>query len=111
MTFFGRASHRALVIVGKLFDTENGDDVLQILVALQNGFDRARHGVVIGANDARVENARIAGEWIDGRINAAFDDLARKVCSCVQMSERGSRSRVGVVVGGHINCLHRSDLS
>src|SRR5450432_1957122 len=59
------AGHRALVVVGKLFDTENGDDVLQILVALQNGFYAARDGVVFLSDDARIENARKAGQRID----------------------------------------------
>src|SRR4029453_16563063 len=41
-----RARHRELVLLGKLVDPEDGDDVLQIFVALQNLFDGACHAIV-----------------------------------------------------------------
>src|SRR5439155_1435827 len=83
---FPSARDGALVVVGKFFDTENGDDVLQVLIALQNGLDGARDGVVIRAYDTWIENARVAGERIDGRIDTAFDDLTRKVGGGVRSS-------------------------
>src|SRR5260370_27699955 len=72
---FPGASDGALVVVGKFFDAENGDDVLQVFVALQNGFDGAGNGVMLGANDAWIENARVAGKWIDCGVDATFSDL------------------------------------
>ena len=42
-----RARHRQLVLVGKLVDAQNGDDVLQVLVALQNALHRLRRVVVV----------------------------------------------------------------
>src|SRR6266404_5836454 len=65
--------HGALVLIGKLFNPENGDDVLQVLVALQNRLHTARNGVVLRADNARIENARGAGQRINRRINAALD--------------------------------------
>ena len=47
------ASHGELVFLGKLVDAQNGDDVLQILVALQNPLHPLGHVVVILADDAR----------------------------------------------------------
>ncbi len=65
---------------------------------------------MIFADDPRIENARIAGQRIDRRINAALDDLAAEVYSWWhQVRERRGRRRVGVIVGGHVNRLHRSD--
>src|SRR5664279_3771810 len=58
-----RARHGPLVFVRKLFDTENGDNVLQILVALQNGFHGTRNGIVFLSNNAGIENARKTGQW------------------------------------------------
>src|ERR1700730_8901169 len=58
---FAGARYGALIVVGKFFNTENGDDVLQILVALQNGFHAASHRIMFGAHDARIENARKTG--------------------------------------------------
>ena len=56
-----------------------------------------------------IENAREAGQRIDGGINAAFHDLAAQVRGRVQVRERGRRRRIGVVVGRHVNRLHRGD--
>ena len=39
------------------------------------------------------------------------DDRARKVRRGVQVRKRGGRRRIGVVVGRHVNRLHRSDRS
>src|SRR5258708_5872656 len=103
--------HGALVLIGKLFNPENGDDVLQVLVALQNGLHAARHGVVLRADNARIENARGAGQRINRRINAALDDLPAEVGRRVQVRERRGGSRVRVVVSGHVNGLHGSDRS
>src|SRR5271154_1476561 len=50
------ACNGALVFIGKFFDTENGDDVLQIFVTLKNGLHRASDGVMFLADDARIEN-------------------------------------------------------
>src|SRR5262249_61926066 len=99
------ASHSALVFVGEFFDTENGDDVLQILVALENRLHAASNGVVLGADDARIENARVAGERIDRWVDAAFDDLAAEVGCRVQVREGGGRGGIGVVLGGRANRL------
>src|SRR5262249_20160378 len=88
---------------------ENSDDVLQILVALENGLHATRDGVMLSAYDARIENARVAGEGIDRRVDAALDDLAAEVRGRIQVRERRSRRGIGVVVGGQVNCLHGSD--
>src|SRR6266446_322178 len=105
------ACHGALVLIGKFFDAENGDDVLQILVALQNQFHAACHGIVLRADDARIENARGAGQWIDRRINAALDDLSAQVRRGIKMRKGRGRCGVRIVVGGNINRLHRSNRS
>src|SRR6266852_160140 len=104
-----RARHGALVFIGQFFDTENGDDVLEVLVTLEDGLHAAGDGVVFCADDARIENARIAGQRIDGGINSALDDLTAEVGGSVQMGKGGGRRGVGVVVGGHVDGLHRSD--
>ena len=43
----------SLVLVGELVDAEDGDDVLQVLVALQDALDALGHVVVLLADDAR----------------------------------------------------------
>src|SRR6202041_736524 len=104
-----RASNGALVFVRKFFDAENRNDVLQIFVALENRLHGARYGVVLLPDDAWIENARVAGQRIDGGINAAFDDLTGGVRGRVEVRGGRGRSGVGVVVGRHVNRLHRRD--
>src|SRR6266849_180714 len=105
------ACHGALVLVGKFFDAENGDDVLQILIALQNQFHAARHGVVLRADDARIKNARGAGQWVDRRIDTALDDLPAQVRRGIEMRKGRGRRGVRIIVSGNVNRLHRSNRS
>ena len=46
---------------------------------------------------------------IDRRIDAQLGDLARQHRGRVQVGERGGRRRIGQVVGGHVDRLHRGD--
>ena len=103
------ARHGLFVIVGKLVDAENRDDVLQILVALEDLLHLLRDVVVLLADDARIENAGAGGQRIDGRVNALLHQAARQVGGGIQVRERGGRRGIGIVVGGHVNGLHGRD--
>ena len=46
---------------------------------------------------------------VDGRVQTAGGDLPGQLRGGVQVRERGRRRRVGVVVGGHVDRLHRGD--
>ncbi len=50
------AAHQLLVVFGQFFHTKNGNDVLQVLVALQNALHFAGYLVVFFAYDFRVQN-------------------------------------------------------
>jgi hypothetical protein len=54
-----------LVLFGELVDAEDGDDVLQVLVALQDLLDPLGDGVVLLADVARVEDAARRVERVD----------------------------------------------
>ena len=56
-----------------------------------------------------IENARGRSQRIDGRVDADGGDIARKVRSGVEVRERRRRSGIGVIVGGHVDGLHRRD--
>jgi hypothetical protein len=53
-----RARHRDLVVLGQLVDAQDGDDVLQVLVLLEDLLHRARDVVVLLPDHARVQDAR-----------------------------------------------------
>ena len=106
---FARARHRLLVFFAQLFDAQDGDDVLQVFVALQDGLDRARHIVVLLAQYARVEDARERLQRVHRRVEAQLGHLAREHQSGVQVRESGGGGGVGEVVGGDVDGLHRRD--
>ena len=97
------------VVLRELVDTEDGDDVLEVLVALQDLFHRAGDVVVLVTDDARVENARRRRERVHRGVDAELGDLARQVRRRVEMRERRRHARVGVVVSGDVDGLDRRD--
>ena len=98
-----------LVFFRQFVHAEDRDDVLQRFVGLQDALDVARDLVMLVADDPRVEHARGRVERVDRRINAEFGDLARQHRGRVEMGEGRGRRRVGQIVGGHIDRLHRGD--
>src|SRR5690606_21095895 len=48
-----------LVVLAQLVEAENGDDVLQVLITLQNTLDLLRRVVVLVTDDLRIEDARV----------------------------------------------------
>src|SRR6478736_5589221 len=95
-----RAGDDDLVFFGQLVDTEDRDDLLQLLVLLQNLLHGGGHTVVVVADVAGVQDAARRGERVDGRVEALRRDLTRQLGGGIEVRERGRRRRVGVVVGG-----------
>ena len=56
-----------LVVLGKLVDAEDRDDVAELLVALEDRLDAAGDVVVLLADVLRVEDTRGRAERVDGR--------------------------------------------
>src|SRR5262245_23684303 len=104
-----RARHRQLVLFGKLVHAQDGDDVLQRLVALQDLLYAPRHLVVLVADDHRGEHARGRIERVDRRIDALLGDRARQHGGGVEVRKRGRWRRVGEVVGRYVDRLYRGD--
>jgi hypothetical protein len=64
-----------LVLLGELVHAEDGDDVLQLLVALQDAL-RPRWPLVVALADVlRIEDPRGRVERIDRRVDAELGDL------------------------------------
>src|SRR5665811_295709 len=68
------ATHGLLVFVAELFDTENGDDVLKVSIALKHLLHLTGDIIVLLADDQWVEDARCRREWVDRRVDAALGD-------------------------------------
>src|SRR3954453_13433349 len=67
-----------LVLVGQLVDAKDGDDVLQVAVALQRLLHAGRRLVVLVGHDTRLQRPRRRVERVDGRVDALLDDRARE---------------------------------
>src|SRR2546423_25615 len=65
-----------LVVLGELLDAEDGDDVLQLLVALHRALDALRGLVVVAPHDPGIQEARGRVQGIDGRIDADLGQRA-----------------------------------
>ena len=95
---------------GELVDAEDGDDVLQLLVALQDLHDAA--GDRRSARSPTTSGCRMvlvdASGSTAGKMPLA-NTSRRQVGRGVEVGEGGERRRVGVVVGGHVHGLHRGD--
>ena len=100
-----------LVLVGELVDAEDGDDVLQLLVALQHLLDVGGGPVVLLAEDVGLEDRRGRVERVDRRVDALLRDRPRQRRGRVQVGEHRRRGRVGEVVGGDVDGLDRGDRS
>ena len=104
-----RALHDQLVLLAKLVHAEDGDDVLELLVALQDLLHLPRHVVVLLADHGGRKEARRGVERIDGRKDRHLGDRSAEHGGRVQMGERGGGCGVGQVVGWHVDRLHRGD--
>src|SRR3954449_13335665 len=104
-----RALHRHLVLIGELVDAEDRDDVLELLVALQDLLDARGDLVVLLADDVRLEDRRGRVERVDRGVDPLLRDAAREHGRRVEVREHRRGRRVGEVVGGHVDRLHRGD--
>src|SRR6266581_1514834 len=101
--------HRDLVVLAELVDPQDGDDVLEVLVALKDLLHVPGRLVVLFPEDAGVEDARRGGEGIHRGVDPELHDLAREHRGGVQVREGGGRSGVSQVVGGDVDRLHGGD--
>src|SRR3954469_6864942 len=103
------AADGQLVFFRQLVDAEDRDDVLQVLVALQDLLDLAGDIVMLVADNPGIEDARRGRERIDRRVDAQRDNRPRQVRRRIEVRKRRRWRRVGIVVGGNVDRLDRSD--
>src|SRR5690606_22563012 len=87
----------------------NRDNVTQFFVALERLLHATGNGVVLFANDLRIELTAGGVERIDGGVDTQRSDVTRKHHGRVQVLECGGRRGVGQVVSRNVNGLNRRD--
>ena len=100
------ARHNQFVVFRQFIHTENGDDVLQRLIALENPLDVPRNLVMLLTNHPRIKDTRCGIEWVNRRVDAFFRNRAVQNRRRIKVGEGRCRRRVGKVVRWHINGLY-----
>ncbi len=103
---FTRAGNGEFVFFRQLVHTQNGDDVLQRLVALQRFLNGRGDLIVLFADDAGVENTRRGVERVNRGEDGHFGNLARQNGTGIQVRKRRCGGRVGQVVRRNVNGLN-----
>src|SRR6266702_6558989 len=88
-------------------NTENGDDVLQVFVALQHFLDTASNIVVFFTDHLWIEQTAGGGQRINGGIDTLLKDGSLQHNGRVEVGKGCGWSRVSIVVSRAINSLPR----
>lgn len=102
-------THGELVLLRELIHTENGDNVLETLVVLENPLDVGGNVVVLLSDDSGVEHTRLGVEGVDGGVDSELGDSTRQDGRGVEMGEGGSGGGVGQVISGDVDGLDGGD--
>lgn len=103
------STYSELVLLGQLIHTENGNDILERLVVLEDLLDGGGDVVVLLANDTGVEHTGLGVEGVDGGVDTQLGDGTGQHSGGVQMGEGGGGSRISQIVSGHVDGLDGSD--
>src|SRR5690606_14048907 len=106
-----------LVVFRQFVHTQDRDDVLQLLVALQHALNATRYVVVLLANHQRVQLTAGGIQRVDGWVDTFSGDVTAQYNGRVQVGEGRCGRRVGQVVrryvyrlnGGNGTSLGRGD--
>ena len=105
------AADGALVILAQLVHAHDGDDVLQLLVALQHLLDRTGDFIMLLTHDLRAEDTAGGVQRVHSGVDALRGNVTAQNRGSVQMGERRCRSGVGQVVGGDVMRSCRAPIS
>ena len=103
------AVHGHLVLLAQFVHAQDGDDVLQLLVALEDLLHALGAVVVLVAHDGRGQDPAGGVQGVHRGIDAQLGDLPAEHRGGVQVGEGGGRSGVGEVIRRHVHRLHRGD--
>src|SRR5581483_1516742 len=107
--YLARALHHDLLVFAELFDTQDGDDVLQVLVLLQHALHASGNAVVLLTHHTGVEDGRGRRQRVDGGIEALVGQRALQGDGGIEVGEGCHRRGIRVVVRWDVNGLHGGD--
>lgn len=95
-----------LILFGELVHTENGDNILERLVILEELLNTTSSVVVNVSDDGRVEHSGGGIEGIDGGIDTKLGQGSGEHSGGVQVSEGGGGGGISQIISGHVDGLH-----
>src|SRR5690606_10014274 len=101
--------NQLLVFLGQFIHTQDRDDVLQLLVALQNILNAAGHFVVLLADHQRIQRTAGGVQRVNGRVDTQGSDVPAQYHGRVKVGEGGGRRRVSQVVRRYVYGLDGGD--
>lgn len=94
-----------LVGLGEFVHTQNGNDVLEGLVLLENLLHTGGGVVVILSDDTGIEHTRLGVKWVDSGVDTQLRNTTRQHSGGVQVSEGGGGGGIRQIVSRHVNGL------
>ena len=101
--------HGQLVLLRKLIHTEDGNDILQLIVSLKDLFDALGAVVMCFSNDVGSKYPGCRIKRINSRIDTELGDLTAQNRGGIEVGKCCRGSGVGKVIGRYIYCLNRCD--
>ena len=98
-----------LVGFGKFVHTQNGNDILEGLVLLEDLLDTGGGVVVVLAQDTGVHHTGLGVERVDGRVDTQLGDTTGQDSGGVQVSEGGGRGGISQIVSRDVDSLDGSN--
>ena len=97
------------VLFRQLVHTQNGNDILQGLVVLDQLLHTSCNVVVLVTNDSWVEHSRGRLQWVHSWVDTQFSNSTGKYRGGVHVSKRGGWGRVSKVISWHIDSLQQQN--
>jgi len=94
-----------LVSFRQLIHTENGNDILERLVLLENLLDLGGGVVVVLTNDTGVKDTGLGVERVDGGVDTQLGDTTGQDSGGVQMGEGGGGGGISQIVSRYVDSL------
>mmetsp|Transcript_14100 Transcript_14100/g.38107 ORF Transcript_14100/g.38107 Transcript_14100/m.38107 type:complete len:413 (-) Transcript_14100:656-1894(-) len=100
------AAHSQLILLTQLIHTQNGNDILQVLVVLQDLLHTTGYVVVLFADNAGVKHARGGVQGIHSGVDTQLSNVTGQHGGGIQVGEGGGRGRICQIIGRHVHGLH-----
>src|SRR5690606_24773447 len=96
--------YQLLVFLGQLVHTQDRDDVLQLLVALQNVLNATGNFVVLLTDDQRIQRTAGGVQRVYRRVDTQGSDVTAQYHSRVKVSKGGGRRRAVHACRRSVSC-------